>query len=211
MVEVGVLEENDVLVVAFRYPDSGSTIEFAQDLGEADPQDSALGMDTYSICVDAGLVFYGGVEGWALVGDSLAFTLTEAAAEALGVERKHTLSLVPSFDFALLSASLARVMGQPGPRAHALHGIAGITPDFGSGLAPINGLRHRPEGSTTGWFLWAGEEFPLADDAFQPLHLAHLSTRCPEALPYLSLEPGWRFLIAPGYVDVWSDPSLLEV
>ena len=30
-------------------------------------------------------------------------------------------------------------------------------------------------------------------------------------LPYLGLAPGWRFLIAPGYEDVWYDEKLLLV
>ncbi len=30
-----------------------------------------------------------------------------------------------------------------------------------------------------------------------------------DVLPYLGLPPGWRFLVAPGYVDVWEDPALL--
>ena len=31
-----------------------------------------------------------------------------------------------------------------------------------------------------------------------------------EVLPYLGLAPGWRFLLAPGHVDVWFDPATLE-
>jgi len=36
------------------------------------------------------------------------------------------------------------------------------------GRIPINGLRHPPEGDTTGWYLWCGEEFPSGDDSFLP-------------------------------------------
>lgn len=76
---------------------------------------------------------------------------------------------------------------------------------------PIHGLRHPPEGDATGWYIWAGED--LSDDAefFEPLHVGHLAELRPEVLPYLALPPGWRFLIAPDYEDVWEDPSLLEV
>ncbi|WP_459213513.1 immunity protein Imm33 domain-containing protein [Paraburkholderia caribensis] len=28
-------------------------------------------------------------------------------------------------------------------------------------------------------------------------------------MPYLGLPPGWRFLIAEGYEDVWEDAKLL--
>ncbi|MEQ1698563.1 MAG: hypothetical protein ABMA25_00550 [Ilumatobacteraceae bacterium] len=79
------------------------------------------------------------------------------------------------------------------------------------GLVPLNGLRHPPEGDTTGWYLWAGEELSQEDDFFVPLHVEHLVQWCPDALPSLGLPPGWRFLIAPGYEDGWYDESLLDV
>jgi hypothetical protein len=46
---------------------------------------------------------------------------------------------------------------------------------------------------------------------FEPVHVAHLSERLPEILPYLCLGPGWRFSIAPGQEDVWYDGKLLDV
>jgi hypothetical protein len=70
-------------------------------------------------------------------------------------------------------------------------------------LLPVNGLRHPPEGDTTGWYIWAGEEWSDAPDAFQALHVQHLPGWRPEVIPYLALPPGWRFLVAPGYEDVW--------
>lgn len=78
-------------------------------------------------------------------------------------------------------------------------------------MVPINGLRHPPEGDTTGWYIWAGEELSTATDFFVPLHVVHLDEWCPGAIPYLGLPPGWRFLIADGYEDVWFDPSLLDI
>ncbi len=89
-----------------------------------------------------------------------------------------------------------------------LDAMAGVALNVGSGLLPLNGLRHR-RGTTSGWFIWAGEELGEADDFFAPTHLHHLVGRCPEVLPMLGLGEGWRFLIAPGYEDVWFDPSLL--
>ena len=86
----------------------------------------------------------------------------------------------------------------------------GVAENVRSGLLPLNGLRHLPEGDTSGWYIWAGEELSTARDFFVPLHIAHLRSWCPEVLPYLGLPPGWRFLIAPGYEDVWYDPALLE-
>ena len=41
--------------------------------------------------------------------------------------------------------------------ATPLDAVVGVSSAVGSGLLPLNGLRHRA-GSTSGWFLWAGEE-----------------------------------------------------
>lgn len=87
----------------------------------------------------------------------------------------------------------------------------GFARNAGDGTMPINGLRHAPEGSATGWYIWAGEVFPAADDAFEPVCAKHLVDLCPSVVPYLGLAPGWRFLIADGYEDVWFDPGLLGV
>jgi hypothetical protein len=91
--------------------------------------------------------------------------------------------------------------------------MLGVAAGVGTGLVPLHGLRHLPERewATCGWYLWAGEELSVAPDFFQPLHVEHLTDRYPEVMPYLGLAPGWRFLIAPDYVDVWYDPSLLDV
>lgn len=87
----------------------------------------------------------------------------------------------------------------------------GIATNVREGVIPINGLRHPPEGDTTGWYIYAGEE--LSDDPgfFKPLHVEHLDDWCPQIKKYLGLAPGWRFLIAGDYEDVWFDESLLEV
>lgn len=87
----------------------------------------------------------------------------------------------------------------------------GIAQDALDGGRPLNGLRHSPEGDTSGWYIWAGESFSEAPDYFAPLHASHLGVLCPAAVPYLGLPPGWRFLIAEGYEDVWFDENLLDV
>jgi len=76
---------------------------------------------------------------------------------------------------------------------------------------PLNGVRHQPEGGTCGWYIWGGAIDPSnqGDAFFQPLHVRHVAQHCPEAVPYLSLPPGWRFLVAPGYEDVWEDQSVV--
>lgn len=90
------------------------------------------------------------------------------------------------------------------------HQKVGVARNLRDGLQPLNGLRVKPEGDTSGWYLWAGEELSQDPDFFVPLHAAHLAEWCPAALPYLALPPGWRFLVAPGYEDVWFDAGLGE-
>lgn len=87
----------------------------------------------------------------------------------------------------------------------------GIAANVRSGLMPVNGLRHPPEGDTTGWYLWAGEQFSEDPDFFLPVHVEHLAEWCPAIIKYLGLPPGWRFLVADGYEDVWFDETLLAV
>jgi hypothetical protein len=86
----------------------------------------------------------------------------------------------------------------------------GIARNVKEGKLPINGMRIPPEGDTTGWYVWGGEECSDDPDFFVPLHVTHLPDWCPAVLPYLQLSPGWRFLIAPGHEDVWFDESLLK-
>src|SRR5262249_45533252 len=76
---------------------------------------------------------------------------------------------------------------------------------------PLNGLRHPAEAGTCGWYIWGGEVLREDANFFQPIHVVHLGDHCPEAVPFLALPPGWRFLIAPGHVDVWKDVTLLDL
>ena len=91
------------------------------------------------------------------------------------------------------------------------HLKVGIALNEREGLLPINGLRHPPEGDTTGWYIWAGEELPDDPDFFKPLHIDHLPDWCPVALCYLGLPPGWRFLVAGDYEDIWYDEFLHNI
>jgi hypothetical protein len=59
--------------------------------------------------------------------------------------------------------------------------------------------------------VWGGEELRTEPDFFKPLHTEHLDEWCPGIQKYLGLAPGWRFLIADDYEDVWFDPTLLDV
>ena len=86
----------------------------------------------------------------------------------------------------------------------------GIARNFSVDDLPIHGLRHPPEGDTTGWYIWSGE-WSDDSDFFVPLHTVHLVQRCPNIIRFLGLSPGWRFMFADFYEDVWQDHSLLNV
>jgi hypothetical protein len=86
----------------------------------------------------------------------------------------------------------------------------GLSSSVVEGQRPLHGVRHMPEGDTSGWYIWAGD-YSTAEDFFQPVHVAHLEKWQPILNRYLCLAAGWRFLLVPeeGYTDVWFDPSVL--
>lgn len=86
----------------------------------------------------------------------------------------------------------------------------GIASNVRDGVPPLNALRCHPEGDTSGWYIWAGEELSDDPDFFVPLHIHHLAAWSPAVIPYLLLPPGWRILIALGHEDVWFDERLLD-
>jgi hypothetical protein len=74
---------------------------------------------------------------------------------------------------------------------------------------PIYGLRIMPTDNTTGWYICGGP-YSDAPDFYQPVCLSHLKERCPTVVKYLSLKPGFKFLIdRAGYEDVWKDPGII--
>ncbi|MEQ1521401.1 MAG: hypothetical protein ABL936_09045 [Aestuariivirga sp.] len=87
----------------------------------------------------------------------------------------------------------------------------GIAKNVKTNILPVNGMRHPPVGDTTGWYIWAGEHLSKAPDFFVPLHVSHLDEWRPELKKYLGLPPGWRFLVANKYEDVWFDENLLHI
>ena len=86
----------------------------------------------------------------------------------------------------------------------------GLSRSFDVGKYPINGLRHPPEGDTTGWDIWSGK-WSDAPDFFQPHHLYHIYAQYPDLIKYLGLPAGWRFLFAPDYEDVWEDRNPFNI
>ena len=87
----------------------------------------------------------------------------------------------------------------------------GIALNVRDGLMPINGLRHPQREDANGWYIWAGEVLSSEDDFFKPLHIEHIPGWCPQVKKFLALPPGWRFLIAGNYEDVWFDETLLAI
>ena len=80
-----------------------------------------------------------------------------------------------------------------------------------AGQMPVNGLRHPPTIGTSGWYIWCGESFSEARDFFEPRCTYHFYDERHEVVRLLGLAPGWRFLLAGDYLDVWFDEKLLNV
>ena len=87
--------------------------------------------------------------------------------------------------------------------------VVGVARNLTPTSTLLHGLRHPPVKETSGWYIWASE-YSDADDFFEPVHAAHLHNLCPQAIDYLGLAPGWRFLIAGDQIDVWYDEHLLK-
>lgn len=87
----------------------------------------------------------------------------------------------------------------------------GVSLNVRDGVVPLNGLRHPESPGVSGWYLWAGGEPSQDSEFFRPIHALHLPDWCPAIVKFLGLPPGWRFLVAGEYEDVWFDSSLLKV
>lgn len=79
------------------------------------------------------------------------------------------------------------------------------------GRTPIHGLRHPVTPGTSGWYLWCGEAYSDSADFFEPHHARHIYEDMPEVGRLIGLPPGYRFLLAGDYLDVWYDEKLLDV
>ena len=93
------------------------------------------------------------------------------------------------------------------PKPNSILGLA--TDNLENGI--IHGLRHNPESSTNGWYIWTGE-YSEKEDFFKPVCIEHLSKYFKiDLTQYLELPPGFRFLIdGNNYEDVWFDKELLK-
>lgn len=84
----------------------------------------------------------------------------------------------------------------------------GISSNVKEGALPLNGVRYQPTPDTSGWYIWAGEDFSEDPDFFLPLHISQLNEWNSLILKYLGLPPGWRFLVTADYEDVWFDEQV---
>ena len=72
----------------------------------------------------------------------------------------------------------------------------------------IVGIRNLPDSEGIGWFIYGGE-LQDGDDFFQTMTVKELEDVFPQALPFLALETGYRFLIDhEEYEDVWREGEL---
>lgn len=79
------------------------------------------------------------------------------------------------------------------------------------GQVPINGLRHKTENGTNGWYIWCGQELSKKEDFFSPLHIEHIAEYLPDVIDFLDLPAGYRFLIdGNDYEDIWFEEELLN-
>lgn len=68
---------------------------------------------------------------------------------------------------------------------------------------PIVGLRKKPDAENVSWFIYGGE-LEDGEDFFDVVSVKELEDIFPDAIPYLALEQGFRFMIdADEYEDVW--------
>jgi hypothetical protein len=78
-------------------------------------------------------------------------------------------------------------------------------------LYPINGERTKIIGIFSGWMIWFGSEIPQGKTNFESMCKVHLKNKIPLIIPYLSLPPGYRFMIDDkGFEDIWYDEKLLD-
>src|SRR5688572_3468465 len=95
------------------------------------------------------------------------------------------------------------------PAPPAPYDKLGMSRSVKDGILPVYGVRHPAVNGTCGWYVYAGE-YSKNPDFYLPVHVEHVPEWCPLILPYLHLPPGWGFVLAPGYEDVWFDPAYLN-
>jgi hypothetical protein len=77
----------------------------------------------------------------------------------------------------------------------------------------LRGLRLRPAGGASGWYVWAEASGAVEPESLAPLRptdAAEVAARYPQVTRFLGLPPGWRFELRAGREHVWFDRRLLE-
>jgi hypothetical protein len=75
-------------------------------------QDRALEQDTYCLVISGGAAHYGGIESYALQGNTLSLRLDTDAAKELGVDEEIVCQLqIPEGDVSNLQEGLRRIIG----------------------------------------------------------------------------------------------------
>ncbi len=73
------------------------------------------------------------------------------------------------------------------------------------GNSPVYGVRLEAAPGAIEWFLWCGEHRDDVD-FYAPYHAKHITEMLPLVVPYLALEPGFKFIVDDaGYEDVWRE------
>ena len=88
----------------------------------------------------------------------------------------------------------------------------GLAKNISATAMPLNGHRHPVKDDFTGWMIWSGEvDLPSQPvDYFERVHVHHLGDYCPAAIRFLGLPPGWSFMVAGDFEDVWEEANAPE-
>jgi hypothetical protein len=91
----------------------GARLEIQRGL-TVDPQDEALGENTYCLCTQTGATYFGGVQSWRLDDGFLLISLDELAALTLGVDRQVSIKLrLTDQALSAVTAGIARALKIP--------------------------------------------------------------------------------------------------
>ena len=122
------LEDLDTFVVVLaEMPDGdGARLEIQRGL-TIDPQDEALGMDTYCLCTQTGASHYGGIRSWRLEDGCLHTSLDDMAASELGLDPQVTIEL--------------RLAGSGGPSGHCRYRAGAGDAEVRVAMSPPSGLK----------------------------------------------------------------------
>jgi Immunity protein 10 len=96
------------LVMAEGDTESSARLELSIGLS-SDTQDIALGMDTYSLCIETGACYYGGIRAWSIEHDCLEVILDNEACRVLDVKEGFRVTLSDQH-IPLVRAAMQRIL-----------------------------------------------------------------------------------------------------